>query len=625
MKSFPNYLHRIIPATIAIAIIALLFITEKRWEPIELKAYDFRFQLIDKLGMGSTKSTGKVVVVGIEERSVIREKPLIFLYPDMGRFIRMMGEYGVSTIAIDIIPVHRQAEKLKKGILSLAGESVDKRYLKAIEATGDKLDISLLEPLLQVSEHIPVIQAYHGNLVPYYYSFTPFMKKLYLADIVLTDTYSEKNDGVIRKQRMKPDNKESFAHALYTKLTNRTYEENEVWLNYLLGKTIPFFNFVDVMNEKTGKEMFSGKAVILGYISGYEDTYATPLYKGIMPQWLLDGQRKSSDTVDKRLPGPLIHAITVETMLTHTSLRMVSFFLHGIILFLLVMAALFVSIQFKPSHAIGGIFLIMAVFFVINLLFFSQGYVVKLFPHILSPFLICAFIYPYRYFLEDKNRKKLYKIFSYYIDKEVLDTLLLKDPASLLKGERADVCILFLDIRDFTRLSLQLRAEDMVGFLNTYFGKITEIIQSHKGFANKFIGDGVLAFFATGDNPVASAVKSSLDIIRETQRFNDEGTVRDFIKEWNINIGIGIHYGTVVMGNVGSEKKMDFTIIGEPVNIASRIEGLTKQAKVNLLISEEACRMLQDGFPMEYVGEFSVKGVEKPVTVYTVKKNASNG
>ena len=210
------------------------------------------------------------------------------------------------------------------------------------------------------------------------------------------------------------------------------------------------------------------------------------------------------------------------------------------------------------------------------------------------------------------------KVFGYYMDRNVLDRLLDMDPESLLAGEARDVSILFLDVRNFTALSTQREARQVVGFLNFFFGALTERIQERGGFVNKFIGDGLLAFFMTGESPAADAVSAALDILDETRRLNDEGRFRESIGDWRVGVGIGIHHGEVILGNIGSERKMDFTIIGEHVNIASRIEGLTKEAGTALLVSSDARTAAGDAFPWKTLGEFAVKGVERPISLYTV-------
>lgn len=612
---------------IVVAVLAiLLIVTYDKWHPLELKAYDLRFQIIDALGIGRSSPTGEVVVVGIEERHVIQEKPVIFMYPDIGLFLQRMRDYRVQIVGLDLIPVHKLSEKLRNAMLSVYDEKRDKRYIAISEEIGARFDKALLASILDVTGSMKIVQAYHGNIVPYYYEAIPFMQSLYPADVVLTDGQTiHGQDGIIRKQKIRPAEKNSFAGKIYSLISGNRYKDPSVKINYSLSKNIPFYCFSDVMKGKIGGERFSGKTVLLGYISGYEDAYLTPLRTSIAPSCGSALPVSENRFTNHRLHGFLIHATLVETLLTDTPLRDAPKGFMYPVLLILIALAFTATMLLKPIWGITVVLSMTTVFLIGNIILFSWGHVVPIFPHSLSPFLTLTFVYPFMYFSESKIRQRIYKTFSYYIDNEVLDSLLEKDPASLLKGEYKDVCILFLDIRDFTKLSHSQNAENIVKFLNLYFAKVTEIIQSHKGFVNKFIGDGVLAFFATGENPILQATVASREITKETERFNREGIAKDLIGEWHIRIGIGIHYGKVVMGNIGSEKKMDFTIIGDHVNIASRIEGLTKQAGVTVLLSEEAYKLVGHKDFFDFVGEFSVKGVDKPIAVYTIKQEPTKG
>lgn len=607
----------IVPVIIGVVVFATLWATYGLWEAIERKAYDYRFQLTELFDIGRSQTSGNVVVVGVDERSIVQAKPIIFLYPDIGRFLVKMQEHQAALIAIDMIPVHRQAEKLKDGIQSLPGRPGDK-YGDAIGAVGERLDNALLEPLITVSLRTPIVQAYHGGLVPFYYGAAPFMKRFYPADIIFTDGMRGVGDGVIRKQDLKTNGKDTFAYAIYTVLTGRAYEGSSVWPNYSLAKRIPFYCFDDVMSGKVAGDIFRGKAVILGYLTEYEDVHFTPIQGKITYVCSRQEREEAVYAKDNRMPGQLLHAVIAETLLTGTSLKEIPYTSNMIILLVLVAVTLAISMTIRPAYSLTAIFCTALLFLAANLFAFAQGYVINVFPQLLAPFITLMLVYPYRYVTEERTRKKLYKVFSYYIDREVLDSLLEKDMAGLFKGESKDICIVFLDIRDFTRLSRREKAEDIVQFLNFYFGAITGIIQKHNGFVNKFIGDGILAFFAIKEDAIVNAIEASLEIISETERMKSEKAFERFIGDWVVNIGIGIHYGTVIVGNVGSEKKMDFTIVGEHVNIASRIEGLTKQANANLLVSDEAYTLVKDQFNFVYLGDYEVKGVDRPLPIYTV-------
>ena len=615
--------HNIITLFIAVAAIAVCAGAYPAGfqDIFERKAYDARVRLCDRLKLGSDATSGKTIIVGIDERSIIREKPLLFIYDDIGRFLRRMDEYKVNTVGLDVILVHKQSEKLRNATrIFLAGGKarVDDSIDRTMEGIGEKLDRSVLEPIIDVSERVNIVQVVHGDLVPFFYGVSPLIKNMTIADAVLTDGGFDSNDGVIRKQVFHASARPSFSSALYQLSTGKPYNGNTVFVNYRMAGTIPFYRLDEVMSGKIDKQLFAGKTVILGYISGYEDVHATPLERDISSGYR-EGRKNEPRQKGGKMAGPLIHGLILETMLTGTTVREAPLFINIIILIFLAAAAYAAISYLKPLNASAALITKIAAFFIVNLTMFSYGYYFHLFPQSAVPVVMAVAVYPYRYFVEEKMRRKVQKVFGYYIDQRVLDQLVEMDSEALLAGDARRICIVFLDIRNFTRLSTTRSAHEMVQFLNFFFGELTGIIQRNAGFVNKFTGDGILAFFMTGQNPVGDAITAGREVISETGRLNREKRFEKFLGDWEVGIGIGIHYGEVILGNIGSQQKMDFTIIGEHVNIASRIEGLTKEVGASLLVSDDARAAAGEDIPWKSVGQFTVKGIDHPISLYTVE------
>lgn len=214
---------------------------------------------------------------------------------------------------------------------------------------------------------------------------------------------------------------------------------------------------------------------------------------------------------------------------------------------------------------------------------------------------------------------RLINTLSRYVAREVAEQALHDRHELKLGGTRAEVTILFADIRNFTSISERLDPEDVVGLLNTYYPQIINAVFRHQGMLDKFIGDAILAVFGVPtrrpDDPLRAA-RAALDIRKQIHTLNKE---REQKKQIGIEIGIGITSGTVISGNIGSERRMDFTVIGDPVNLAERLEGLTREVEHKILISEQVVAVIQKEIPCEPVGRFKVKGKQEEVLVYAVK------
>jgi|GEM_PF-6420447 len=216
------------------------------------------------------------------------------------------------------------------------------------------------------------------------------------------------------------------------------------------------------------------------------------------------------------------------------------------------------------------------------------------------------------------ERERLRDLFGAYMTTEVAAALLAKGDHSADRTEKRYVAILFLDVRGFTAFSNERAPEVVVGVLNRLLEAAVEAIAQQHGTVNKYLGDGLLAIFGAPivlENPCAAAVEASLEIAKRVRALNHLFAATGMPA---MKIGIGIHAGDVVVGSIGSPKhKLEYTVIGDAVNVASRIEQLNKPLGTELLVSEEVwskCGPLQAIFGAA-VSE-QVKGVEKPVKVY---------
>jgi class 3 adenylate cyclase/HAMP domain-containing protein len=252
--------------------------------------------------------------------------------------------------------------------------------------------------------------------------------------------------------------------------------------------------------------------------------------------------------------------------------------------------------------------------------------------------------YAFEAVLAGKKEERIRQIFQKYVPKDVIERFF-ASPEKMLVGDNRKLSILFSDIRSFTTISEGMAPDDLVNSLNRYFSGQVDIIYNRKGIVDKYIGDAIMAFWGAPEKHEDDALQSvlaGLDMIDALVVFN--ANQRKLGKP-EFYIGVGINYGEVTVGNIGSERKMDYTVIGDSVNLASRMEGLTKTYHSEILISESVYEKLQkpgllkaasavtkvgsgavgDGdsasLNFRLLDTVAVKGKTKGVKIYTVKRS----
>ena len=224
-----------------------------------------------------------------------------------------------------------------------------------------------------------------------------------------------------------------------------------------------------------------------------------------------------------------------------------------------------------------------------------------------------------------EQKQQIQQAFGRYVDEHVLDQLLKTGDVENQEGVERTVTVLFVDIRKFTRLSEGLDAQHVVALLNEIFQLISDIILGRGGTIDKFIGDSVMAYFGApvphADHALR-AVTAAVEIIRAIDRRNAQlasGSERDAAHA-EVGVGVGIHSGPVVVGNIGSDRRTDFTAIGDAVNVASRLEKLAGPGQI--LVSEIVQKQVRGAVDLRFEGERQLSGREEPVHVYSVDSEA---
>jgi len=227
--------------------------------------------------------------------------------------------------------------------------------------------------------------------------------------------------------------------------------------------------------------------------------------------------------------------------------------------------------------------------------------------------------YAFKSVIAQKREQKIRNIFQKYVPVDVIDQFM-ERPESMLVGDSRILAVLFSDIRGFTRISESMAPEQIVESLNTYFTEMVDIVLKRNGIVDKYIGDAIMAFFGAPvkhDDDVSQAVHTGFDMLETLEVFNSRQARR---KRPQFRIGIGLNYGVVTIGNIGSEKKMDYTVIGDMVNLASRLEELTKIYDVPFLVSESVYAKVKKEMPCRLIDKVMVKGKTQGTRIFYPKR-----
>ena len=214
-----------------------------------------------------------------------------------------------------------------------------------------------------------------------------------------------------------------------------------------------------------------------------------------------------------------------------------------------------------------------------------------------------------------RERSRLQDAFGRYISPELAKTMM---KGSTIKSNIVRATVLFADIRGFTSLSENLPPDDTIDLLNGYFALVEPAINKKEGWINKFLGDGFMVLFGipiTSDNHEKQAIDSALAIIEALKDFNEEQKKQ---KKITLQVGIGIHSGEMVAGNIGSPNRLEYTVIGDTVNTASRIESLNKEMGTTILISDNVYQVVKDDVEVKVLSPVRVKGKSQRIKVYSL-------
>ena len=311
------------------------------------------------------------------------------------------------------------------------------------------------------------------------------------------------------------------------------------------------------------------------------------------------------------------HANALNTILNQDFLYRLTTTENLIILLVIavLMGILLTRISIIFSIIITGLFVICYTI-TSYLLFDFNSVVVTMASPILQTGLTFTLLITYRVITEQKEKKYIRQTFSKFVSKSVVDVLLQDPDMVALGGEKKILTVLFSDIRGFTSISEKLTPEELVEHLNIYLQKMTDIVFDYDGTLDKYVGDEIMAFWGAPlpqEDHALLACRASLRMMDDLNRLNAMWREQE---KPELNIGIGLNSGDMVVGNMGSSSRMDYTLMGDNVNLGARLEGTNKVYGTNIIISEFTYNLVKDHVIARELDLIRVKGKELPVKIY---------
>jgi len=427
-------------------------------------------------------------------------------------------------------------------------------------------------------------------------------------------------DGVVRRLPLRvnlPDGSSVEAFSLKLSETGGVGvyplpvgADRNMLVNYPDGPGTSFksetFSAADVIDGRVPAQAFAGKFVFVGATA---------------PD--LHDDEHVPTSLSANMPGVEIHASILDTLLQKKFLYDLPGWVLSLILLVLSALVGLLLPRLRLRWSVPGAIVLWIVVLAMALWLFDRGWIMDVLWPTLVIFLSFTAVTLERRLTSERQKREIRSAFSRYVSGSVVDSILADTSKLKLGGDRRRMTVLFSDVRGFTTISEGLKPERLVELMNIYLSRMTNIVFDYNGVLDKYIGDAVMAFwnapFDQKDH-AQRAVDTALDMLAALKVMNQEKKFGDVV----FKIGVGVNTGDMVVGNMGSERRFDYTVIGDSVNLGSRMESLTKEYGVCLLISQATKDELGEGYLIRTIDLVAVKGKKEPVRMFEVMCHLSD-
>ena len=576
----------------AFIVIALYFNQNQFLEAFEAKSYDLRFKSL----RGTIPPDPQIGIIAIDNKSIAE----LGRFPwSRGQYVRMLEQLSAAGAKVVLFDVFFSETETR---------AIDKSLAAAVKKAGNvglAIAYDFDENFNVVSSTHTLAEIEHNAAGLGHINLTPEDDGVVRRNKMYVEVDGKKMPSLgLRGAMMALGEKEFIAGAYGIRLGQRLIPVDAngfMWINFTgPSNHYPIYSFADIVQGRVNPDELKGKILYVGATAlGIYDLRVTPF--------------------DRNTPGVEVHAAITDNILTGSFIRRTGIegWLDIALILTLGLFTFYLTKRLGFYAAFPLAILLSASYVWLSFLLFKQGHWVSMIYPPLAVIFSLLMGGSFRYLVLERSARELRSIFSSYHSDKLVSRLEENPESAKIGGDSKDVTIIFTDIKGFTAFSEKHTPQEVVARLNEYLGEMVQVIEEYDGYVDKFIGDGIMAYWGA---PLAQAdharlaiacvlaMKKSMEVLCE--KWHAEG-VEPFA------IRAGMQSGEVVAGNVGLRgKKMEYTVIGDTVNQAARLESSAKYYGVDALVGENTWRSTCDTYSYRELDKIRMVGKQVPVTVY---------
>ena len=412
-------------------------------------------------------------------------------------------------------------------------------------------------------------------------------------------------------------------------------KKRPVLLNFdLRSDAIPIYSFGDIYqclvdgHQDRLREYFFGKVVLVGTVLDVEDRKLTskryaqrsigePVASRCVDS-VTDIDRPVRLNARETIPGVFVHATAINNLIFDNELRPIDQYWELFLNAILVISVAALVFKLPLAGLVPLLILVSVIYLGIGVGGLTRGVAIPVLISIVASYIAFLFSLLFRYFVLDVKRRNISRAFSLYLSKHEVERLMQQDELPKLGGESKIVSIFFSDIEGFTSMSEKLNPGQLVTVLNRYLTLMTEVIEQHGGVVDKYVGDAVIAFLGaplSHDDDASRSIDAAVSCINAVKH---DAELKELLPGVDLKTRIGLNTGVALVGNIGSTSRLNYTIMGDQVNLAARLESANKLFGTTILIAESSVSDAHQISRLRKVARIRVKGRREPVLVYTI-------